>query len=199
MNMLDEGARRPLATVVILNHNGAALLDLVRRSVRAILTQDYPSIELILVDDNSPDGSDLRIAALSQQVDAKFASTRDGSHGICAARNRAIALASGEYIAFLDNDAYPLQGWLSALVSFMQEHPEVGACASRVMFADKPDIVNSMGSVLNELFHGNGVCIHEMSEFASPPEEVMYATGNGMILRKAAVQQVGLFDEGFKF
>jgi hypothetical protein len=67
------------------------------------------------------------------------------------------------------------------------------------MFADKPDIVNSLGSIFNELFHGNGVCIHELWEFASPPDEIMYPTGNGMMLRRAAVEQVGPFDEGLSF
>jgi len=153
-----------LISVIVLNHNGAEIIDLVDRSVQAVLAQDYPAIELILVDDNSTDGSAKQVEALCQRVGAAFASTADGKHG-----------------------------------KPMLADSTIGACASRVMFADKPDIVNSMGSVLNELFHGNGVCIHEMFEFASWPEEIMYATGNGMMLRKSAMDQVGAFDEGYPF
>lgn len=189
-----------LVSVVILNHNGAAIMDLIQRSVQAVLQQDYPRIELILVDDNSTDGSDRQLQALCQQVGASFASTRENkSHGISAGRNAGLRLVHGKYVAFLDNDAIPQPGWLAALVRAMEADEAIGACASRVMFADKPDIVNSMGSMLNELFHGNGVCIHELFEYASWPDEIMYATGNGMILRMSAVQRVGPFDEGYPF
>jgi GT2 family glycosyltransferase len=188
-----------LISVIILNHNGAEIIDLVGRSAQAVLEQDYPAVELILVDDNSTDGSAKQVEALCGRVGAAFASTADGKHGISAARNLGLGLAHGEYIAFLDNDAIPQPRWLTTLVQPMLADSTIGACASRVMFADKPDIVNSMGSVLNELFHGNGVCIHEMFEFASWPEEVMYATGNGMILLKSAMDQVGPFDEGYPF
>jgi len=198
MSVPGERQNPPLVSVVILNHNGSAIMDLVRRSVQAVLAQDYPSIELILVDDNSTDGSDQQVRALGEQVGAAFASTREGRrHGVGTARNAGLCLARGDYVAFLDNDAIPQQGWLSALTSRMLADPGLGACASRVMFADKPDIVNSMGSVLNELFHGNGVCIHEMYEFASWPATVMYATGNGLMLRRRAIEQVGTFDEGY--
>ena len=190
----------PLVSVVILNHNGAAIMDLLRRSAQAVLAQDYPRIELILADDSSTDGSDRQLEALCRELGATFASTRGNPrHGVSAGRNAALRLAHGEYVAFLDNDAIPQPGWLAALARRMASEPTIGACASRVMFADKPDIINSMGSVLNELFHGNGVCIHEMFEFASWPPELMYATGNGMMLRMEAVRQVGAFDEGYRY
>ncbi len=190
----------PGVTVIILNHNGAAILGLLAESMRAVCGRaGLPGTQLIVVDDNSTDGSDSGIAALCAELGAEFASTRDGKHGIGAARNLGLSLARGAFIAFLDNDAVPQPGWLSALASFMKAHPRAGACASRVMFDDKPDVVNSMGSVLNELFHGNGVGIHEMFEFVELPDEVMYATGNGMMLRRAALDQIGTFDEGYLY
>ncbi len=196
---LEAGPQAPLLSVIILNHNGARILDVVRRSVAAVLAQDYPALELLIVDDNSSDGSDEALAALAAEVGARFVSTRGGRHGICAARNRAIERAGGDYLAFLDNDAVPQPGWAAALVRYLEAHPEMGACASRVLFADRPDVVNSMGSMLNELFHGNGVSIHELDEYAECPDEVMYATGNGMTLRRRAVEEVGPFDEGLLY
>jgi len=193
-------AAEATVTVVILNHNGGAILDLLAESLRALRgSAGLPGAQVIVVDDNSTDGSDSQAAALCSAFGAEFASTRDGKHGVGAARNVGLLHATGRLIAFLDNDAVPEAGWLAALVAFMDAHPSSGACASRVMFSDKPDIVNSMGSVLNELFHGNGVGIHEMYEFATVPDQVMYATGNGMMLRRAALDQVGTFDEGYLF
>lgn len=188
-----------LASVVVLNHNGAGILDVLRRSVLAIKGQNYGRCELILADDNSTDGSDSTVAGMCRELGGLFVSTREGRHGISAARNLALRRSHGEYIAFLDNDAVPQGGWLTALVRRMDSDSSVGACASRVVFADKPDVVNSMGSVLNELFHGNGVRIHELNDYAHVPAEVMYATGNGMMLRCQAVEQVGEFDEGYLY
>ena len=188
-----------LASVVILNHNGAALIEMLRKNVTAVLAQDYKPIELFLVDDNSTDGSDAQVQALCAETGATFLSTRNGNHGICAARNLGLSHSRGEFIAFLDNDAIPQPGWLAALVRRLEADPTVGSVASRAMFIDKPDLINSLGSVLNELFYGNNVCIHELVDHAVWPEEVMYATGNGMALRRQAVEQVGLFDEGYLF
>lgn len=188
----------PLVSVIILNYNGKAILDLVRRSVHTIASGAYRNVEVILVDDCSTDGS---AEELHQLCDGeRIRLTRTSMHsGVGAARNAGLRLARGEYIAFLDNDALPEPDWLSTLISRMEENSEWGSYASRLMFADRPDIVNGMGSVLNELAHGNGVCIHEMYEFANAPTEVMYATGNGMIIRRRVLDEIGPFDEGFRF
>ncbi|MBC7264707.1 MAG: glycosyltransferase family 2 protein [Chloroflexi bacterium] len=190
--------RWPLVSVIILNYNGKAILDLVRRSVQTILDGTYRNVEIILADDCSTDGSAEELSKLCDSDRIRLTHTQKHS-GVGAARNAGLRLARGAYIAFLDNDALPEPDWLSALVMRMEENPQWGSCASRLMFADRPDIVNGIGSVLNELAHGNGVCIHEMYEFASAPTEVMYATGNGMIIRRRVLDEVGPFDEGFRF
>jgi len=190
----------PPVSVVILNHNGGPILDILRENATAVRAQDYDGdVQIILVDDNSTDGSDREVQRLCEDIEGLFVSTRDGNHGVSAARNKALEVAQGKYIAFLDNDAVPEQGWLMALVARMEADERLGACASCAVFMDRVDVVNSMGSVLNEHFYGNNVGIHEMLEFVEPPSEVMYATGNGMILRSEALRQVGPFDDGFLY
>ena len=188
-----------LASVVLSNYNGAKISDTLRASVGAVLRQTYPQLELILVDDGSSDSSPALLRELAAQDERiRFVST--GRHrGISAARNAGLACARGSYLAFIDNDAVPEPDWLAILVDRLEADRRVGACASRVMFSDKPDIVNSVGSVLNRLAHGMGVGMHELAEFLTLPQELMYATGNGMILRREACQAVGPFDEGFRF
>ncbi len=188
-----------LASVILSNYNGKPIADVIRTSVGAVLQQTYPELELILVDDGSSDGSPLLLRELAAtDPRAQFAST--GRHrGIASARNVGLARAHGTYLAFLDNDAVPALDWLAILVERLEADPTIGACASRVMFHDKPDIVNSLGSVLNRLCHGMNVGMHEMDEFLAVPLELMYATGNGMIMRREAWQAAGPFDEGFRF
>jgi hypothetical protein len=52
---------------------------------------------------------------------------------------------------------------------------------------------------MNELAHGTGVGMHELYPFCALPDEVMYPTGNGMVIRRQALDKVGWFDEGFLF
>jgi len=88
----------PLVSVVVPSHNRARLL---RRTLRSILAQHLTDLEVVLVDDGSTDetpqitnGADPRIVVIRNQEPG----------GVSAARNRGIAAARGEWIAFCDDD-----------------------------------------------------------------------------------------------
>jgi len=191
-------ATQGLVSVIWCNYNGEPIARTLQKGIEAILQQTYPELELILVDDGSTDGSPTllrKLAAANPRV--RLVALRE-NRGIAAARNAGLAVARGHLIAFLDNDAIPAPDWLAALVQRMQADPTIGACASRVLFADRPDLVDSVGSVLNRLAYGTNVGMYELDEFLELPDEIMYATGNGLILRREALEKVGPFDEGFR-
>jgi glycosyltransferase involved in cell wall biosynthesis len=90
-----------LVSVVIPTFNRAKLIG---RAVRSILSQNYPDLEVIIVDDASTDNTRDRIKTL-QQADRRIQYFRlDSNRGAQAARNTGIQAAKGEYIAFLDSD-----------------------------------------------------------------------------------------------
>ena len=100
-------------SVIMPVYNAAEHLS---AAVRSVLGQTMADLELILVDDGSDDGSaalcdgfaaaDPRVRALHQQ-----------NAGICAARNAGLDAASGEYIAFCDDDDVFLPGFLAAALA----------------------------------------------------------------------------------
>jgi hypothetical protein len=94
---ISEPDARPLVSVVIPVHNGARFLA---DAVASILTQEYPELELIVVDDGSID--DLQRAVAELPVDVTF--IRQSQQGPAAARNTGISSAQGEFVAFLDVD-----------------------------------------------------------------------------------------------
>lgn len=99
-------------SIVIPVYNAAATL---RAAAGSILEQDMQDFELILVDDGSTDGT----AALCHDLTARDGRVRVVSQknaGICAARNRGIEAAAGEYIAFCDDDDVFLPGALGFLL-----------------------------------------------------------------------------------
>jgi GT2 family glycosyltransferase len=194
---VDNKETKLTASVIMINYNGGSILPVIRQSIEAICHQSMSDWELILVDDGSTDGSNEFLASFDDGERVRFVQ-RD-HRGVGAARNAGLRVARGRYLAFVDNDAIPALDWLEHIVAFLDSHPKHGAAASLVFFADRPGVINSAGCVLNELAHGIGIGMFELYPFYSSPEQVLYATGNGMVIRREALERVGEFDEGFLF
>lgn len=92
----------PLVSVIIPTHNRRQLLE---EAVQSCLHQVYPSIEIIVVDDGSTDGTD---ALVNERLASAWAGRVQyywQTHsGASAARNRGLAVARGEFVQFLDSD-----------------------------------------------------------------------------------------------
>lgn len=90
---------RTMITVVIATYNRAHLLS---RAIRSVLNQTHENLELIVVDDCSADGTREAVQSLT---DARVRYVRhERNRGLPAGRNTGIHAASGEYVAFLDDD-----------------------------------------------------------------------------------------------
>lgn len=90
-----------LISVVMPCHNAAPYVE---EAVGSVLGQSYPHVELIVVDDASTDGSTEILQRLAAGHPERIALVFQNRTGPFAARNRALARASGNYIAFLDAD-----------------------------------------------------------------------------------------------
>jgi glycosyltransferase involved in cell wall biosynthesis len=90
-------------------------------SVKSVLQQTHQAIELIVVDDGSRDDS---LQALGKFDDPRIKITTQSNQGVCAARNRGLTLAQGEYVAFLDADDTWSPNALKRLLSTLQTNPE---------------------------------------------------------------------------
>lgn len=92
---------RPVVSVIIAAWKAEAFLE---RAVRSALASRNVSVEVIVVDDASPDGT-LAVARCLSEQDARVKCDRLGANGgPSAARNRAITMANGRYVAVLDAD-----------------------------------------------------------------------------------------------
>lgn len=96
-----------------------------RRTLKSVDTQDYPSFEVIVIDNGSTDGS-------VEMVEKEFPHVRLHKNkknlGVSIAKNQGTILAKGTFLHFLDSDtemAHPRV--ISTMVGLMQEHPEIGA------------------------------------------------------------------------
>jgi glycosyltransferase involved in cell wall biosynthesis len=87
-------------TVILPAFNAAKFLA---DTLRSVLAQDYPGFELLVIDDGSTDGTAAIAAGFAAQDDRVRVISQDNG-GVAAARNRGIAEARGQYLAFIDAD-----------------------------------------------------------------------------------------------
>ncbi|MGZ8940868.1 MAG: glycosyltransferase, partial [Limisphaerales bacterium] len=122
MNRYDPSAalEAPLVSVVIPAHNAETTIE---RALRSVRLQDYPNIEVIVVDDASIDRT---VDKVENFTGLPVRLNRTGSQlGAAGARNIGIASAHGVYIAFLDADDAWLAGKLAKQVDLLSRHPEM--------------------------------------------------------------------------
>jgi len=101
-------------------YNAAAFIG---TAIESILAQTYPRWELVVVDDGSTDGT----AAAARQFDnPRIRVVLQANQGEAAARNHALRLVQGEFLAFLDADDLFLPDHLQATVAYLQAHPMRG-------------------------------------------------------------------------
>lgn len=120
-----ESAAPPRFTVIVPLHNKARYIG---GTLASALAQEWRDFEVIVIDDGSTDASAAIVASLR---DPRVRLVCQANAGVSVARNRAIDMARGEWIAFLDADDWQHPGYLAQLVATQQAHPELHAVATR--------------------------------------------------------------------
>ncbi|MBR0112172.1 MAG: glycosyltransferase family 2 protein [Clostridia bacterium] len=98
-----------------------------RKCVDSILAQTYTDLEIILVDDGSPDNCG-RICDEYAGMDPRVKVIHRANGGLSAARNSGLDIARGEYVAFIDSDDYIDHGYLETLVSCLTDGADMSIC-----------------------------------------------------------------------
>lgn len=97
--------------------------DTLKRCLDSVLIQSFTDYEILLVDDESPDGSP-QLCDEYAQKDARIKVIHKKNGGLSDARNVGIAQAKGEYITFIDSDDAITKDTLQLLVSELQKYPQ---------------------------------------------------------------------------
>jgi len=113
----------PLVSVVIPSYNCRTVIG---ETLESVLAQDYPAVEIIVVDDGSTDGTCDVVARYGGRVTL----VRQRNAGAAVARNEGIRRALGKYVALLDADDLWLPTKLSLQIEYLEQHPEVGMCCT---------------------------------------------------------------------
>ncbi|MCC7371776.1 MAG: glycosyltransferase family 2 protein [Chloroflexi bacterium] len=187
----DAGVVAASASVIIVNYNGAEKIE---ACLRSILREGRPATEIIVVDNQSTDGSAELIEARLPTV-RLIRSARNGGFGYGC--NLAAQHATGEYLVFLNPDTEVRPGWIDGLIGSLERHPEAGMTTSRILLTRTPDRLNAAGNELHPT--GLSLCRGVGQPHGRYPqdEEIGLISGAAFAMRRALFQTLGGFDEAY--
>ena len=188
-------------SIIIVSWNTRKFLE----DCLASILQNPPTspFESWVVDNASTDGSPGMVREKFPQV---HLIENHENVGFARANNQAIQQCTGKYILLLNPDTLVASGALQALVEFLDQHPEAGAAGARMLNADGSlqmscDPRPTLSRELWRLFHLDSLAPYaeyRMTQWeTNHPQEVDVLTGSCLLLRRDALDQVGILDEDY--
>ncbi|MBX0330301.1 glycosyltransferase family 2 protein [Oscillochloris sp. ZM17-4] len=179
---------RPTISAVIPTWGALRFLPACLSALRAQL---QPQDEIVLVDNASRDHAgdwarryapDVRVISLPANL------------GFAGGTNAGIRAARGELLLLINDDAMAEPGCVGALWAALRESPRAGAAAGALVFSRRPEVVASAGII----FQGDGVAtdLHlgtPVAQMPAEPVEIFGASGGLALLRRAMLDDVGVF------
>jgi GT2 family glycosyltransferase len=174
-----ESARTwPKVSVVVCTFNGEKTIG---ECLEGLERLDYPDFEVIVVNDGSTDST----PTIASKGEVRLINLERA--GLAAARNIGLEAATGEIVAYLDDDARPDPHWLGYLVAALERSPYAGVGGPNVPPAGSSIVASCLADA-------PGSPIHVLTS----DREAEHIPGCNMAFRKQALEAVGGFDPQFR-
>lgn len=181
----------PKVSVLIVNYNSGERLA---RCLAHLEAQRFKDFEIIVVDNASTDGSER--AATASALNPTLIRAGDNL-GFAAGNNLGANSAAGEWLAFLNPDAYAAPDWLLAFAEAIEKYRGVDAFGSTQLKADNPALIDGAG----DAYHVFGIPYrghHGWPALTLPPDGECFAPcAAAAFYRRATFESLGGFDESF--
>ena len=174
----------PKISIIIVNYNGKELLQ---KCLDSLLKVNYDNFEIILVDNNSTDGT---VEFITKNYPSLIIIKLDSNKGFAEPNNVAAKISKGKYLLFLNNDTVVTPNFISEMVKVMETDKKIAVCQSLLL---KPDgSVDSSGDFIDHL----GVVYNSKTEI-DEIREVSSARGASMLVRSDIFEKLDGFDQKF--
>lgn len=190
----------PRVSVIIVSWNAKPL---VQQCLPSVVNTDYPNFEVIFADNASTDGSSAWIA--NEYPEVKIVRHPD-NWLFCRGNNAALPHATGRFVVFLNNDVEVPPGWLHPLVDVLTTHSDVAAVQPKMLQYDdrsRFEYAGACGGFIDRVGYPftRGRLFTTMERDRGQYDDardVFWATGAALMLRRSALEEVGVFDERFE-
>lgn len=186
----------PKVSVVMSNYNGVKL-GLLPKSLKSILSNNYPSLEVILVDNASTDNS---VAVVKKMLgkNKNLKLIENPVNMYSRGLNLGVKTAAGKYVAFFNNDARVDDGYFQKFVKFLDKNPKIALAQGKLLSSKNNKLIDSAGEIIdiygNPTSIGNGM---NAEQNFNKSVDLLSVSGSCSILRKSAVAKIGYFDEAY--
>lgn len=190
------------ASVIIVSYNK---LPYTRLCLESLLQSRPRPTQIVVVDNGSQDGTvdylEAEFPRLADEAGVSFVLVKNHSNrGACTARNQALEVAAGEYVAFVDNDAAVRRcDWLKILQDTLNQSADIGIAGPKLVFPFPPYNIEIAGAAISAngrvQYRGRGQPI-DSPEF-NECEEVQCLISACWLMKRAVYEQLGGLDEIF--
>jgi O-antigen biosynthesis protein len=168
----------PRISVVVCSYNGSRTIE---QTLESLTRLQYPDYEVIVVNDGSRDAT----PEIASRYPVRLKSTPN--RGLSAARNMGLEMATGEIIAYIDDDAYADPYWLTYLAATFLTTDHVGVGGPNVPPADDGELALAVAA-------SPGGPVHVLIS----DQEAEHLPGCNMAFRTSALRAIGGFDRRFR-
>lgn len=183
----------PTVSVIIVNHNGASLLE---DCLTALTEQSYKDFEVILVDNGSKDDS---VPIARERMQGIRVICLPANAGFAKANNLGIEAALGRYVVLLNNDTKADRNFLEELVRAAEQDERIGMVAPKILSFHDGHTIDSVGGLLltrDGIGQGRGRGEADRGQY-DRAEEMLIPSACAALYRKSMLAEIGLFDDGF--
>ncbi len=183
-----------LFSVVIPHWNGKQFLQ---PCLDALRNQTYKAIEVIIVDNNSEDGSQQFIKDNYPEVKLIELPENRGFTGAC---NAGMEASKGQIVSLLNNDTEVDLRWVASVVDAFARHDDVGIVASKMMLFNQRDTFHTAGDgfTTDGRAFNRGVWQKDEGQF-SEEDYVFGACGGSSAYRRELLDEIGFLDDDYFF
>lgn len=191
---------QPTFSIIIVTWNAIHHLQ---RFLPSVTETNYPHFEIIVADNASND--ETRSWIKKQYPNCKVV-TFDKNYGYAGGNNKAVKYANGDILVFLNNDAKPDKNWLHHLKTSF-DNPSVSIVQPKILSVESPEkfeYAGAAGGYIDKL--GYPFCrgrifdtVEEDHGQYDTPENIFWASGAALAIRKDLFISMGGFDEDFEF
>lgn len=183
-------------SIISVNFNQSAVTEQLLASIK--LTNNYPEIEIIVVDNGSKT-NDVP-AWKAKYPNVKFIRSAINL-GFAGGNNLAVKEATGDYLFFVNNDTEFTPGLVQSLVDILEQNPSVGMVSPKIRYFDKPDTLQYVGFTPMNYYTCRNFCIGQFEvdkgQYDDKTGPTGYGHGAAMMVKKEAIETAGLMAENF--
>ncbi|MBK5966117.1 hypothetical protein CCR95_19035 [Thiocystis minor] len=181
----------PRVSIIIITYKNLELSQLCLE--RLLRNTTYPNYEIIVVDNDSRDGTSGYLQYLQERHDHIKVILNNQNRGFAAANNQGLAIATGDYLVLLNNDTVTPRGWLAPLLRHLRDS-KIGLVGPVTNFVGNEAKIDVPYLTMDEMEH---FAVDHMRTHAGQAFDIGMLAMFCVVMRRDVYDQVGFLDETF--